>query len=202
MTKKQNKISVNSMDKFVASDSKEIIIKCINKKNNEEIKVSVIPYLSLKAKGQFINDAASAVFVDGIYAPYMLDFAYKYCLLQYYTNINLPKNPEKINDIIQKTDIIEQVSKVIKDKFLYQELCQLIEYRKNVYLKHNKTDEFMEALTTLVKSLNSIANSDEFKGENFDKIVNAAIKIAGKDEKNIVNSVLEYKKTNDMQENA
>lgn len=199
MAKKQNKVSVNKIDKIVEFNQKEMR-KVLCEMDEEVVEIEVIPYLSLSARGQFVNDAADIVFVDGAYAPYMLNFAYKYCLLAYCTNINLPKDAEKINKIIQVTDIADEVDKIIDDKYLYSDILDLIDYRKNTYLKKSKMDELMDALTSLVKSLDTMANSDEFKGKNLNDIINTAMKIADKDEKSLVNNILNFEQAKNAKE--
>jgi len=198
MAKKQNKVSVNKIDKIVEFNHSEMQHKTYEV-NGETIEIEVVPYLSLSARGSFVNDAADIVFVDGAYAPYMLNFAYKYCLLSYCTNINLPKDAEKINKIIQNTSIADDVDDLVDDKYLYSDILDLIEYRKAAYLKNSKTDEFIESLTSLVKNLDSMAGSDEFKGKNLNDILATAKKIVDKDEKSLVNNILDFEEAKNVQ---
>ena len=122
----------------------------------------------------------------------MLNFAYNYCLLSYCTNLNLPKDVEKIHKIIQNTTIADDVDEIIHDKYLYSDILDLIEYRKAAYLKNNKADEFLGSLTSFVDNLNKIAESDEFKGQNLNEIVGAITKFADKSEKEMTTTILNF----------
>lgn len=192
MAKKQNKVSVNKIDKIIDFnyiDPKPIDIKV----DDEIITIEVLPYLTLKERGQFVVDVADSVFIDGTYAPYMLNFAYNFFLLQHCTNMTMPKDAEKVNRLIQTTTIADQVEEIVGDKYLYSDCLDMIEYRKNAYLKNNKTDEFIGSLTSLVDNLNKIAESDEFKSQNLNDILGAVKQFAGKDDKSLVNNILDYR---------
>lgn len=198
MAKKQNKVSVNKIDKIIDFnyiDPKPIDIKV----DDEIITIDVLPYLTLKDRGQFVVDVADSVFIDGTYAPYMLNFAYNFFLLQHCTNMTMPKDAEKVNRLIQTTTVADQVDDIVGDKYLYSDCLDMIEYRKNAYLKNNKTDEFIGSLTSLVDNLNKIAESDEFKSQNLNEIVGAIKQFAGKDEKSLVNNILDFEAAKNAQ---
>lgn len=199
MAKKQNKVSVNKMDKII--DVNSISPESIKVEvDGEIIAIDVLPYLTLKDRGQFVVDVADSVFIDGAYAPYMLNFAYNFFLLQHCTNMTMPKDAEKVNQLIQTTNIADQVDEIVGDKYLYSDCLDMIEYRKNVYLKNNKADEFVGSLTSLVDNLNKIAESDEFKGQNLNDILTTAKKIADKDEKSLVKNILDFQEAKNAKE--
>ena len=82
MAKKQNKVSVNKMDKII--DKNSIAPDTITVEVDAEvITIDVLPYLTLKDRGQFVVDVADSVFINGTYAPYMLNFAYNFLLIQH-----------------------------------------------------------------------------------------------------------------------
>ena len=198
MAKKQNKVSVNKIDKIV--DKNSTTPETIKVEVNDEIiTIDVFPYWTLKERGQFVVDVADSVFIDGTYAPYMLNFAYNFFLLQHCTNMTMPKDAEKVNRLIQTTTVADQVDDIVGDKYLYSDCLDMIEYRKNAYLKNNKADEFIGSLTALVDNLNKIAESDEFKGQNLNEIVGAIKQFAGKDEKSLVNNILDFEAAKNAQ---
>ena len=198
MAKKQNKVSVNKMDKII--DAKSVAPESVKiEADGEIITIDVFPYLTLKERGQFVVDVADSVFIDGTYAPYMLNFAYNFFLLQHCTNMTMPKDAEKVNRLIQTTTVADQVEEIVGDKYLYSDCLDMIEYRKNAYLKNNKTDEFIGSLTSLVDNLNKIAESDEFKSQNLNEIVGAIKQFAGKDEKSLVNNILDFEAAKNAQ---
>jgi len=199
MAKKQNKVSVNKMDKII--DAKPVAPESVKvEADGEIIIIDVLPYLTLKDRGQFVVDVADSVFIDGTYAPYMLNFAYNFFLLQHCTNMTMPKDAEKVNRLIQTTTVADQVDEIVGDKYLYSDCLDMIEYRKNAYLKNNKADEFIGSLTALVDNLNKIAESDEFKGQNLNEIIETAKNISGKDDKSLVKNILDFQEVKNDQE--
>lgn len=201
MAKKQNKVSVNKIDKIIDFnyiDPKPIDIKV----DDEIITIEVLPYLTLKERGQFVVDVADSVFIDGTYAPYMLNFAYNFFLLQHCTNMTMPKDAEKVNRLIQTTTVADQVEEIVGDKYLYSDCLDMIEYRKNAYLKNNKADEFIGSLTSLVDNLNKIAESDEFKSQNLNDILGAVKQFAGKNEKDTVAAILDFEAAKNAKEST
>lgn len=189
MAKKQSKVSVNTIDRLnkMSKDEYKVITYEIN---GEQVDIKVKPYLTIQERGQIVTDIADAVFIDGVYAPYMLGFAYKYGIIAYFTNLSIPQNPEKLNVLINSTDIINKIEEIINDEGIYVDALDLIEYRKNMYLKNNKADELLDALTSLINNLDNIATSDIDK-INPVELLNTAKKIADKDEKSLVENILE-----------
>lgn len=191
MAKKQNKISVNQMDKIV--ELNKVDIQHISYETGDGVvEIDVSPYLSLSDRDGFINDVADVVFSNGVYKPSRLNFVYKYCLLAYCTNVNLPKDAEKISKMINTIDIADRVDEIINDKYLYSDILDEIEFRKNSYLKNSKADEFISSLTALIDNFNKIAESDEFKGQNLNEIVDTIKKLADKDEHEITSAILDF----------
>jgi len=189
---------VNKMDKII--DVNSISPESIKVEvDGDIIAIDVLPYLTLKDRGQFVVDVADSVFIDGTYAPYMLNFAYNFFLLQNCTNMTMPKDAEKVNRLIQTTTVADQVDDIVGDKYLYSDCLDMIEYRKNAYLENNKADEFIGSLTSLVDNLNKIAESDEFKGQNLNEIVGAITKFAGKSEREQTAAILDFEEAKNAQ---
>ena len=105
----------------------------------------------------------------------------------------------KGNRLIQTTTVADQVEEIVGDKYLYSDCLDMIEYRKNAYLKNNKADEFIGSLTALVDNLNKIAESDEFKGQNLNDILGAVKQFAGKNEKDTVAAILDFEEAKNAQ---
>ena len=191
MAKRQNKVSVNTIDKMAKNGTSER--KIIKYRVGEDVvDIEVKPYITLQERGQLVSDIADAVYINGTYAPYMLGFAYKYSLIEYFTNLSIPQNPEKINDLVHSTDIILDIEEIICDDGIYSDALDLIEYRKNVYLKNNKADELFETLTSLLKNLDKVAASDIGK-ENPTELLSIARKLADKDDGALVEKILDIR---------
>ena len=191
MAKKQNKISVNQMDKIIEFNRKgtETIEQQID---GETISIEVYPNLTLKERGKLVTDVVANVFENGEYAPYALNFTYRYFLLDYCTNLTMPKDVEKVNRLMQSTDIADKVEEIVNDKYLYSDILDLIEYRKNVYLKNNKADEFLGSMTTFINNLNKISESDEFKDMNLKDLVGVFDKFKEADASEVTTAILDF----------
>lgn len=191
MAKKQNKISVNQMDKMIEFNRAypETIEQQID---GETINIEVYPNLTLKERGKLVNDVVANVFENGEYAPYALNFTYRYFLLDYCTNLTMPKDVEKVNRLMQSTDIADKVEEIVNDKYLYSDILDLIEYRKNVYLKNNKADEFLGAFTVFLDNMNKISESDEFKDMNLKDLVGAFDKFKEANPGEVTKAILDF----------
>jgi len=190
MAKKQNKISVNTMDKIIEATKKEPDI-ITYEVDGESINITVKPYLTLKEHQSFISDIADAVFVNGAYAPNMLNFAYGYNLISYFTNINLPKNVEKINELLASTNIVENIEDSIQYHGFIDEVIDVIEFRKNVYLNNTGTNEFMASLTALTDNLNKAVESG-IKDIDPKEVLEVAKNLADKKEDQLVDGILDF----------
>ena len=191
MAKKQNKISVNKIDKII--DFNRVSTETIEQQiDGETITIEVYPNLTLKERGEFVNNVVGNVFDDGVYAPYALNFTYKFFLLDYCTNLTMPKDVEKVNRLMQSTDIADRVEEIVNDKYLYSDILDFIEYRKNVYLKNNKADEFLGTMTAFINNLNNISESNEFKDMNLKDLVGAFDKFKAADPGEVTTAILDF----------
>jgi len=191
MAKKQNKISVNKIDKII--DFNRVSTETIEQQiDGETITIEVYPNLTLKERGKLVTDVVANVFENGEYAPYALNFTYRYFLLDYCTNLTMPKDVEKVNRLMQSTDIADKVEEIVNDKYLYSDILDLIEYRKNVYLKNNKADEFLGSMTTFINNLNKISESDEFKDMNLKDLVGVFDKFKEADASEVTTAILDF----------
>ena len=191
MAKKQNKISVNKIDKII--DFNRVSTETIEQQiDGETITIEVYPNLTLKERGDFVNNVVGNVFDDGVYAPYALNFTYKFFLLDYCTNLTMPKDVEKVNRLMQSTDIADRVEEIVNDKYLYSDILDFIEYRKNVYLKNNKADEFIGSLTSFIDNMNKISESDEFKDMNLKDLVGAFDKFKDANPGEVTTAILDF----------
>jgi len=191
MEKKQNKISVNKIDKII--DFNRVSTETIEQQiDGETITIEVYPNLTLKERGEFVNNVVGNVFDDGVYAPYALNFTYKFFLLDYCTNLTMPKDVEKVNRLMQSTDIADRVEEIVNDKYLYSDILDFIEYRKNVYLKNNKADEFLGSFTAFIDNMNKISESDEFKDMNLKDLVGAFDKFKDANPGEVTTAILDF----------
>lgn len=139
--------------------------------------------IGLKQAFEFVNQSVNSCFAekDGAYMPEMKDFVIRACLVEKYTNIRSPENPEKLYDILYKTDLcnvvcgniyIEQFNalvEAINDKLDYVSSADVKAVQKvseNIgSLIQNFTDVFSGVTADDVKKITDAIVSGQFSEE-------------------------------------
>ena len=127
------------------------------------IELNIKKRLSLYERSDMVNSIASMVWAqddDGLmqFAPYLRKFAYDFSIINYFTNISLPSNTEKIWEFVEKTNITNMIVDVIGQDYIggiIREASELIEYRKSENLKHSKFDGILNAVSNVMGSLDT-----------------------------------------------
>ncbi len=164
--------------------------------NGEKLECKVESELSLSQKTGFIMEVAGMVVSPTVgYATVLRKPIFNYCLVKYYTDINIFEGDEFSLDKLEifmkdNTELLNDIAKSIpRDEYneLEHACYEAIDYRKHSYngysdeisellqvvrelvLKPDRLDEFMESVTNAV---NSFANIDAIDKETLDKLVN------------------------------
>ena len=164
--------------------------------NGEKLECKVESELSLSQKTGFIMEVAGMVVSPTVgYATVLRKPIFNYCLVKYYTDINIFEGDEFSLDKLEifmkdNTELLNDIAKSIpRDEYneLEHACDEAIDYRKHNYngysdeisellqvvrelvLKPDRLDEFMESVTNAV---NSFANIDAIDKETLDKLVN------------------------------
>lgn len=151
----------------------------------------IVPFLTMK---EIVEDVAGACFNDdtGEYMPELMDIALRICVIDAYTNIVLPGDPEEQNRILYGTGLWSGVSELIdEDQFNAIELA--VSRRVKARLDVNRA-EFEHELNAMTNALSEAGKqiNDLFAGVNADdlqKLV-AALGEHGVDEEKIVQAVV------------
>ena len=151
----------------------------------------IVPFLTMK---EIVEDVAGACFNDdtGEYMPELMDIALRICVIDAYTNIVLPGDPEEQNRILYGTGLWSGISELIdEDQFSAIELA--ISRRVKARLDVNRA-EFEHELNAMTNALSEAGKqiNDLFAGVNADdlqKLV-AALGEHGVDEEKIVQAVV------------
>lgn len=151
----------------------------------------IVPFLTMK---EIVEDVAGACFNDdtGEYMPELMDIALRICVIDAYTNIVLPGDPEEQNRILYGTGLWSGISELIdEDQFNAIELA--ISRRVKARLDTNRA-EFEHELNAMTNALSEAGKqiNDLFAGVNADdlqKLV-AALGEHGVDEEKIVQAVV------------
>lgn len=149
--------------------------------SNGEKKVEVIVKrkLSLEERSELVIDIANTVLRkndDGsvVYAPYLFEFAVKLYIILYYTNIQMPKDPESIWEFVSLSPICDNVIDAISDNIrdIEDESKELISFNKASCVPKNKIDSIIDAV------LDIITDTDEkIKSFSKEEIISLVSKI-------------------------
>ena len=146
--------------------------------NGEKLECKVESELSLSQKTSFIMEVAGMVVSPTVgYATVLRKPIFNYCLVKYYTDINIFEGDEFSLDKLEifmkdNTELLNDIVKSIpRDEYngYSDEISELLQVVRELVLKPDRLDEFMESITNAV---NSFANIDAMDKETLDKLVN------------------------------
>lgn len=153
----------------------------VNGNNNEtltigdgESKVDIIvkKKLTLFERADMVNSIVSMVWTQDdneneTFAPYLRKFAYDFNILNYFTNIQLPDDTDKVWDLVDNTDIAYMVIECVGSGYIeniIREANEVIEYRKAEILKRSKFDNVLDALMSVVNSIGDKTKNLDMNG--------------------------------------
>ena len=111
MSKKNNKIAVNQWEKVISSPEKETID--ISKGDNK-ITVEISKNVSNQELAEFEASVIASCFDDdGYFIPYASRIGFDIQLVNYFTNIDCGKNLNKIESLIQTTNLIPAIYELV-----------------------------------------------------------------------------------------
>lgn len=166
MSKKENKVSVNEMDKIIKANKKSSFTYTYSA-GDENIEVIINPTISFRDRGALISDIADLVIQDNVYYSYLEDFAFAYEFLTYFTNVKTDIKADKLWEFCQLTTILDDIDNAIGMENAYSirnEAKNMIEFKKQQILK-SKSDELYD---TLIMFVNKVANMIEKLPKSFD----------------------------------
>lgn len=106
MAKKEKKISVSELEKAIG-DVRPIQTEI----EWNGLKILVNDMISLEDMSDFVNSVTASCFrtEDFSFIPEWKDFTTRVAVIDLYTNITLPRNPQKIYDILYNTQLFDAV---------------------------------------------------------------------------------------------
>lgn len=166
---KPKKITFAQIEALVAQEHKPEVITIGNDESILEIPVK--KWLSLTDRCSIVRDICDMTFVkdndtgDLSYAPYLFNFAVRYNLLVYFTDVLPSTSSNRVNEFFENTKFADLLIDAIGIEYvqsIIHDADEMVEYRKSELLKKSKFDDLLESLTTLVSALNEqVENIDE-----------------------------------------
>lgn len=156
MAKKAKITAANIIKAMKLEEEKKIILAC--GANEDAVEISVKPRLSLPERANMIQDILSMVFItspDGVlvYHPEFKKFAFEYEIVNYFTDISLPVNSDKAWEFLERTGIASRIANTVRDGYVGEiiaEANEMIEYRKQEFLKRSKLDQVLDGLVDVL----------------------------------------------------
>lgn len=167
-TKKNTIASImRAMD--VNQNQKETLI--IGEGENQ-VNIVVKKRLSLLERADMVSSIVSMVWAqtendNEEFAPYLRKFACDFNILNYFTNISLPSDMEKVWEFVDSTDITNMIVEFVGNNYIkdiLREANEAIEYRKEEVLKRSKLDKLLDSISGFAKSFADKADGLDIGG--------------------------------------
>lgn len=189
---KTKKISVNAWENIVKEN---YVDTALVDWHGEELVIRTT--LGLPEVMELVNRCADACFLDAdhAYMPEKLPIAIKLSVISMYTNVTLPTNPNKLYDLLYRSDLFETVLDHINVQ-QFDEMCAAIDERisyrinANVEEASRRFEELYAALDQLGAQMESAlagVSSDDLKS------IVGVIADGGIDEEKLVKSYIEQR---------
>lgn len=182
--------------------------------NGEKLECKVVSELSLSQKTSFIMEVAGMVVSSTVgYATILRKPIFNYCLVKYYTDINIfegdefsldkleifiKDNTELLNDIIKSIprDEYNELEHACDEAIDYRrhnyngysdEILELLQVVRELVLKPDRLDEFMESVTNAV---NTFADRGDIDYEAVNKLVDIIPIMQKLDSKDVAKAIV------------
>ena len=155
--KKKNTVSITDIEKVTTTNEDVKVVEFINGENSVQIMVK--QSITLTEYSNMIKDIATMVFIDNgngniEYAPYLKRFAVYFEILNYFTNINIPANTNKIWAFINREDIMSKIINAIPKGYMHSMLSDtaaMIDFKKSQ--KRGKFDEILIGVGDIISKI-------------------------------------------------
>ncbi len=219
MSKTNPEVSVNQIDKIIKSqsskypkDNKTVVL--FDVAYGEQISINVTPILSIEDMNEFAEVVSNSVFIDDEYAPALFKLVRARAIMTYYTDLKTNITNDKLLQIIYNTDIIERVEDSINPKqfsAIETAIGKAIEFKKQSILSEQRklvtelTNNVQIEQNDVITKMNSVVElfekiSNGLDGYGKKQLAEDINMIANKDEKEIVDNILEFRQNEFVQE--
>ena len=171
-TKKENTISINQLEKYIDTFNTPIQTVSFG-----DLQIEVKNTIGLIPTMQLIKEVVEACFTtDDVtkitsYVPYYKELILKKCLIEYYTNLELPSNLKEIYEWFKTSDILDCLDNINPKQYseIIISIDEMIEFRKQEIIADKSNDILIE----LTNSVNTLTNSFGFVFDNLNGVISA-----------------------------
>lgn len=168
---KAKKITIASMMKAMEINKNNKDTLVIGEGENR-VEVIVKKKLTLFERADMVNSIVSMVWSQDengteMYAPYLRKFAYDFNILNYFTNIQLPDDMDKVWEFVDSADIAGMIIDFVGGGYIeniIREANEAIEYRKAEILKRSKLDNIFDSLSGIMKTVGDKTQNLDMNG--------------------------------------
>lgn len=194
MAKREKKISVNELEKAIG-DTRPVQTEI----EWNGLKILVKEMLALDEVSDFVNAVTTACFdVDNYtFHPEWRDFVIRVAVVDLYTNLTMPRNPQKVYDILYRTQLFDAiVENVNRDQF--DDIMRATN-EKIRFFEHNLTAVAGTQMVRLANTMEELQSSlgsmiDGVGPDDLRNVVNALAN--GMDEQKLAQAVLQERGSN------
>ena len=163
------KTKTTNIEKLLNNLEKPKVVTIKYTVGDEEISFKAFPTIPFKKRAELIDCMASLVFgmSDDLkeinYQPQYREFAIKYSIARFYSDITFPEDVDTIWLILDKTSIFNDICENIEDDLetIYKQAFELIEARKEYLIHHKDFNDLKDKIKDRVKEiLDKITNLD------------------------------------------
>lgn len=168
MSKKNNKISINALEKYCGQFNTEPQDIEIHYGEDEVFTFTVKPLLTMDESVRFIEEVVRECIMpdDMLIVPIARDFITKKNLMTYYANFTMPESQSKtydlvmastgiINAILDNIDIDQftMIQRSIDERIAFEEQKMIAEQQSNVRKITEDVSEFVSKMSSLFDSI-------------------------------------------------
>lgn len=198
MSKKNNKVSIRSLDKLLNSLVGENTTQSLTfELEDSVVDVAVRKYISTQEANDFVDVVLSGAFHDNPdgsceYSDVMKQYAWNLAILTYFTNIKVEIGADRLYAMIYGSNMMDQIIACISNKQLNDlnsAISAGIKYKMSLVasMQSMKTNALMDKIDRLVESMSLASNAiRDIPEEQLKEAVN---KIAAIDEKSVIHAL-------------
>lgn len=162
MAKKQKITAVAVAKAMDLQDDEKILLAIYNEHSEDPAMVIPInPRISLMERTKMVSDIVDMVFISDEngtrYCPAFQTFAIEYNIVNYFTDVSLPADPNKASKFLEMTNLANRITQLLPDDYvedITSAIVDAIEYRKQEILKETKLDSLIGNVLNLIQTLN------------------------------------------------
>jgi hypothetical protein len=186
MAKKDGKLAIRDLDEIM----KETLERNEKPLVYHDLEIKVKTYLNIGESISFVNSVLASATANDVYYPSLFDLAFKINVITYFTNITVPTNPEKCNDLVNGTKLYNAIIEIGDLKTYIDKLEKSCREQLEIN-KENKPNDIINLIKNVVEK-----NEERMEGIDIKETVDILKPVANADTKQIAEAIIELHNKN------